>query len=250
MVASSTEPPERAAARLAGQAAVVTGASSGIGATIARVLAAEGVRLVVTARRAERLAALAEETGATVVVGDITEPELPRRLLDTALERYSRCDILVNNAGLLEVAPLATIDLERVAEMVRVNVEAAFRAALVFARHFAAQDRGHLLSLSSVLGTKVRATAGAYAGTKHALEALSEALRLELADTHVRVSVIEPGLVATELHARWETPPAEALGIPQPLTPADIAECALFVLTRPEHVRLPRLMILPVGHVI
>ena len=91
-------------------------------------------------------------------------------------------------------------------------------------------------------------TAGWYAGTKYPIEAVHEALRMELAGSGIRVSCVEPGLVITELHRDWETPPAEVLGIEQPLRPADIARAVRFMLEQPEHVLIPRLMVLPSEH--
>lgn len=99
--------------------------------------------------------------------------------------------------------------------------------AYVFARHFAREDCGDLVNISSVLGKKVRPTAGAYAGTKFAIEALSEALRMELSHRNVSVSCTQPGLVMTGLHDRWDTHPREALGIADPLRPDDIARMPL-----------------------
>lgn len=231
------------------QVAIITGASSGIGVAAARELRSAGVKLVISARRVERLAALAEELGETVVIcGDILDPDMPQRLIDAALDGHGRCDIVLNNAGLLETGPIDTIDLERVRLMVRVNVEAAFVMAYVALRHFKSVGKGHLVNTSSVVGTKVRPTVGGYAGTKYAIEALSEALRLELAKTDIRVSCIEPGLVATELHQRWPVPPAQSMGIQSPLTGEDIARCIRFILEQPAHVRIPRLMILPGEH--
>jgi NADP-dependent 3-hydroxy acid dehydrogenase YdfG len=169
-------------------------------------------------------------------------------LLDTALEAHGRVDVVLNNAGILEIGPVEKIDLERVCRMVRVNVEAAFRTAYTTLRHFREQGHGHLVNISSVLGTKVRPTAGAYAGTKYAIEALSEALRMELAGTDIQVSCIEPGLVRTELHDHWPVHPTKSLNCPHPLTPGDIARCVRFVLEQPPHVRIPRMMVLPGEH--
>lgn len=115
-------------------------------------------------------------------------------------------------------------------------------------QHFVERNEGHLINVSSVLGTKVRPTAGAYAGTKHAIEALSEALRMEVAATPVRVSCIEPGLVATQLHRDWGVHPTESMGISEPLQPEDVARCVAFMLTQPAHVRIPRMMVLPAEH--
>jgi NADP-dependent 3-hydroxy acid dehydrogenase YdfG len=132
--------------------------------------------------------------------------------------------------------------------MVRVNVESAFRMAYVAMTHFKKAGRGHLINTSSILGTKVRPTAGAYAGTKYAIEALTEALRMEFAGTGVKVSCIEPGLVLTELHDHWKVHPRESMNIKNPLRPEDVARAIRFLLEQPAHVRIPRLMIMPGEH--
>jgi NADP-dependent 3-hydroxy acid dehydrogenase YdfG len=231
---------------LQGTAAIVTGASSGIGAAVAQELSAAGVHLLLTARREERLREVACKCkNACILPGDITDPSLPHRLIDECLRLFSRCDIVFNNAGIVEVGAIDKIDIDRVCEMVRINVEAVFRMAYVALKHFRAANCGHLVNTSSIMGTKVRPTAGAYAGTKHAIEALSEALRMELAGSNISVSCIEPGLVLSEFHNRWEVHPTVSMGISQPLTPQDIARYVRFVLEQPPHIRIPRLMVLP-----
>jgi NADP-dependent 3-hydroxy acid dehydrogenase YdfG len=181
---------------------------------------------------------------------DATENGFAERLFDEADRQLGGCDVVINNAGIMVAGSSDRIDLDRVSEMVRVNVEAAYRVALLAARRFKAQGRGHLVNLSSVLGTKIRPTAGAYAGTKHAIEALSEDLRIELAGTGVKVTCIEPGLVATELHAAFEVHPRDSPGIRVPLEPEDIARCVVWVLDQPPHVSIARLMVLPADHAI
>jgi len=244
-------------ASLEGQVAVITGASSGIGAATARNLSAAGIKLVLNARREDRLNELASEIpgDAAVVAADILDPALPQKLIDTATEIFGRCDIVFNNAGVLHIDPIDKIDIEAVCMMVRINVEAVYRLVHTAVMHFrkpkdqgGGGNSGHLINTSSILGTKVRPTAGWYAGTKFPIEALSEALRMELAGTDIRISCIEPGLVATELHREWETPPADVLGIEKPLVPDDVARLVRFVLEQPAHVRLPRMMILPGEH--
>lgn len=231
---------------LDGRVAVVTGGASGMGVAVARIFLRAGARVVAADRNAAGLAAAFEgEKDVVSVAGDITADGVAANLLDTALRHFGRCDIVFNNAGTCEVGPLATIDIERVCAMVRVNVEAAFRVAYTFTRHFAKVGAGHLVSTSSVLGTKVRPTAGAYAGTKHAIEALSEGLRLELAHTAVKISCIEPGLVATPLHDGWAVHPREVLNISEPLNAEDIAKFVLWIVTQPDRLFIPRLMILP-----
>lgn len=232
-----------------GHVAVVTGASSGIGKAVAKELSGMGYSLVLSARREERLKLLADSLpDAVAVPGDITDPLLPASLMTTALEHFGRCDVVMNNAGLIEVGPVDSIDIERACRMVRVNVEAAYRLAYTALKHFKTVSSGVLFNTSSVMGTKVRPTAGAYAGTKYAIEALSEALRIELANSDIQVVAIEPGLVMTELHDEWEKHPTETMGIHDPLLPEDIARCVRFVLEQPARVRIPRLMVLPKGH--
>ena len=176
--------------------------------------------------------------------------DLPRKLVETAVGAFGRCDVVLNNAGTIEVGPIQTIDIDKVCVMVRVNVEAAYRVAYTFIRHFQAQGKGHLINLSSVMGTKVRSTAGAYAGTKYAIEALSETLRMEVAGSDVKVTCIEPGLVVTDLHRDWPVHPTKGMGIEHPLQPEDVARCVAFFLTQPAHVLIPRIMMLPSDHVI
>ncbi len=233
---------------LEGQVALITGASSGIGLAAAEALSAVGVKLVLTGRRKEKLAAHGERLPDTVVrAGDITDPALPGALIELALANHGRLDIVINNAGLNHNAPIEEIDVDLVCEMVRVNVEAAYRVAYLACKHFRRAGRGHLVNTSSVLGFKVRVKAGAYAGTKYAIEALSEALRLELAGSAIKVTCIEPGLVLTDLHRDHPIRPEVAQSVSQPLVAADVARTILFALQQPEHVLIPRLMVLPLS---
>jgi NADP-dependent 3-hydroxy acid dehydrogenase YdfG len=228
------------------QVAVITGASSGIGAAVAAELRAAGMRLVLTARREDRLRSLADRLGnAHYVAGDIADPELPNRLLDASLREFGRCDVVFNGAGAMHAARVEDADIDRLCRMIRVNFEAATRVAYTALRHYKRQNRGHLINVSSILGTKVRDTVGVYAGTKHAIEALSQALRMELARTGVKISVLQPGLVTTELQDHFDVHPQAMLGIKQPLTPADVARATRYLLEQPDHVRIPILMILP-----
>ncbi len=231
---------------LTNQVALITGASSGIGAAVARELDAAGMKLLLTGRNQKALDKLAGQCGnAAVVVGDITDPALPTLLMETALETFGRCDVLFNNAGVMEVGAIEEVDIDRICAMVRINVEAAFRMAYAALKHFKKQKRGHLLNVSSILGTKVRPTTGAYAGTKYAIEAFTEALRMELAGTGVRVSAIEPGLTETHLQDHFGVHPAKALGMKKMLKPADIARAVAFVLRQPAHVSIPRVLVIP-----
>ncbi len=231
---------------LAGQTAIITGASSGIGAGVARELSAAGMRLVITARREERIQALAAELGnAVCLTGDICDPALPQRLIDKALETYGRLDVVFNNAGVMEATSVEAANIDDICRMARINVEASYRLIYTTLQFFLKQGAGQLLNTSSILGTKVRPTLGAYAGTKFAMEALCEALRMELAGTDIRICCLEPGLVLTELHAKWEKHPMELFGIDKPLMPEDMARCARFILEQPAHVRIQRMLVMP-----
>jgi NADP-dependent 3-hydroxy acid dehydrogenase YdfG len=231
---------------LAGQVAVITGASSGIGHGLAVELNQAGMSLVLTARRSDRLEALAAElSDCCCVPGDIADAAMPQKLMDTATQRYGRCDVVFNSAGVMHVGSIEDVDTEVMARMIDVNVTAATRLAYTALKHFKSVGSGHLVNVSSVLGTKVRPTTGVYAGTKYAIEALSEALRMEVAKTNVKVSVIEPGVTRTELQDHFPVHPSETLGITQPLEVADVARCVRFVLEQPSHVRIPIMMILP-----
>ncbi len=231
---------------LEGRAAVITGATSGIGFRVACALSRRGVKLVLGGRRADVLEQHCEVLpDALYLAGDIAEPDMPGRLLELALERHGRLDIVVNNAGQNHNGPIESVDVEQVCGMARVNVEAAFRMAYLAVKHFRDVGRGHLVNTSSVLGFKVRPYAGAYAGTKYAVEALSEALRLELAGTPIKVTCVEPGLVITDLHRDHADRPEVAQDVAEPLMPEEVAEMIVYALEQPDHIATPRLMILP-----
>jgi NADP-dependent 3-hydroxy acid dehydrogenase YdfG len=232
---------------IAGKVAVITGATGGIGTAIAKSLSKAGYALVLNAPSNEKLNLLATqlEGPCVVVAGNLRVESIPQMLLSAAIQNFGRCDVCFNNSGLVEAGTIETIDIERICNMVRVNVEGAFRTAYTFLQYFVQQGYGHLVNTSSVLGKKVRPTVGAYAATKYAIEALSEALRLELSKSDVHISCIEPGLVRTGLHDRWEVPPGELLGIPEPQEPEDIARLVLFILEQPANMPIPQMMLMP-----
>lgn len=236
---------------LKGKTALVTGATSGIGLAIAESLAKAGVRLVISGRRADLLAGHAKRLpGCVALPGEITDAAFANDLFARAVQESGGLDIVVNNAGRVATGPIDEIDIDTVCAMVRVNVEAAFRIMHLAVKHFRSRGKGHLVNTGSVLGTKVRAQIGAYAGTKHAVEALSEALRLELAGTGIRITTVEPGLVRTDLHRDIPKKAGVLPDVAEPLTPADVARCVMFALDQPPHVNLPRIMLLPRDQVI
>lgn len=231
---------------LTGQVALVTGASSGIGLAAAEALSKAGVKLLIAGRRADQLAAHAERLGECAYrAGDITTPGFPESLFEAALQAYGRLDIVLNNAGQIHAGPIEEIDIDKACAMVRVNVEIAYRVIYLALKHFRKVGRGHLVNTTSVLGTRTRQNMGAYGGTKYAIEALSEALRLELAGSHIKITCIEPGLVVTDLHREFKVRPEKMQNIARPLQPIDVARTILYALEQPEHINIPRLMVLP-----
>ncbi len=232
---------------LEGKVAVITGASSGIGEGTARELANAGMKLVLTARRKRLLDKIAVQLGTEVatIAGDITDESLPQKLIDTAVDKFASCDVVFNNAGVMIVGSARDIDLEAVCRMVRINVEAVYRLAIVAMRHLVSQGGGYLINTSSILGTKVRQTTGAYAGTKYAVEALTEDLRMQAAGTGVRVCALEPGLIDTHLQDHFPVHPKDMLNIKALVQPADIGRLIRFVLEQPDHVAIPRILVMP-----
>lgn len=234
---------------LSGKVAIVTGASSGIGMALARKLAQLGVRLVLHGRRESRLKSLASEyAGIEWIAGDLTDYDATSRLLARALSCFGRVDFAVNNAGVNHTGTIEQIDIDQVCAMSRINVEAAYRFTYTLLKHFRIQGHGHLIHTTSIMGHKVRETAGAYAGTKHAIEALCESLRIELARTRIKVSCVAPGLVETELHRDAAVRPAVARNIARPLQPDDVSEMILWLMLQPAHINVPQLVVLPQDH--
>ena len=224
---------------------LVTGASSGIGNAIAKTLLAEKYRVIATARRKDRLRQLEIDD---ILTGDLCNYNFQDSIENYILGKYGKCDYLFNCAGTIEVGSIEEIDIDRMTSMLRLNIESTFRLTYKFLKLFKKQGFGHVINISSVLGTKVRTTAGAYSATKFAIEALSEALRMELTGTNIKITCIEPGLVMTELHNDWPVHPKESMNIQEPLSVENIVETVKFILKQPEHVRIPKLMILPKDH--
>ncbi|HEX3463327.1 MAG TPA: SDR family NAD(P)-dependent oxidoreductase [Candidatus Elarobacter sp.] len=244
---------------LDGTVALVTGASSGIGAATALALAERGAKVALAARRRANLEALAkriEEAGgeALVVETDITVEAQARSAVERTAERFGRLDTLVNNAGLMLLGPISGADLAEWERMLDLNVNGLMyctHAALPLLRRAAESEPrrvADLVNVSSVAGRFARAGAGVYNATKFAVGAFSEALRQEVTRTFLRVTVIEPGYVETELrsHNRPEIQEQTASALaPNPLQAADVADAIAYVVTRPRHVAINEVLIRP-----
>ncbi len=226
--------------------AVVTGASSGIGNAICNTLLNNNYNIVANGRT---INSVFKETDHLLLNdGDMLDSSTPERLLKDALEKWNKCDVVFINAGIIESNTIEKINIDAVCKMARLKVEMSYRLIYTFLKYFKTVGKGHVIITSSVMGTKTRENSGAYAGCNYALEALAESLRMELCDTDIKITCIEPGLVETGLHRDWEIKPKELLGISTALQPMDVAEAVLDILQKPNHVRIPKYMILPKGH--
>lgn len=235
---------------LSGTVAVVTGASAGIGEAIARDLADAGVMLLLVARRAGRLAALAESLPVAVetLVIDVAEPASAQRMLDVVVDRFGRVDALVNNAGIFRVGSLDSFDLETLTPMIALNYEAVVRASYLFARAMKAQGGGAIVNISSIGANLTTAAGGVYGGLKRAVEIFSDSLRIDLAGTGVRVGIVAPGTTATEVFDHLPADHRPGAGSPvTPLLPADVAAAVRFLLEQPERANIPHLRIYSSG---
>lgn len=233
-----------------GKIAVVTGASAGIGAATARALASHGFRLVLGARRRERLEALAAEIGGGSVerIGqlDVTDA----RSLEDFCSAIPTAHLLVNNAG----AALGLDSIEEAVEqrwqdMWQLNVLGVLRMTRALLAKLEATGDGHIINLGSTAGFETYPGGGGYTASKHALRALTRTLRLELLGRLIRVTEVSPGLVETEFSlVRFDGDRERAASVyqgMQPLTAEDVAECIAWVATRPSHVNIDEVVLRP-----
>ena len=232
--------------------AVVTGASSGIGAATARRLARVGFHVVTGARRRERLGALAEEVGATTLALDVTDPASGEAFAAGVRDRHCQADLLVNNAG-------TGVGLDPVAEgrdddwqaMMDTNVVGLLRVTRTFLPLLRAAPHAHIVNLGSIAGFEVYPGGAGYTASKHAVRAITDTLRLELNGEPIRITEIAPGMVETEfslIRFRGDQSRADQVytGV-QPLTADDIADCVVWAVTRPPHVDIDFMVVRPVA---
>jgi NADP-dependent 3-hydroxy acid dehydrogenase YdfG len=246
--------------RLDGTVALVTGASSGIGEATALELARHGAVVALAARRADRLHDLADRIDAAggralILEADVTDQQQAERLVERTVAELDRLDTLVNNAGMMLLGPAVNAPLDEWQRMIDINV-----LGLLYCSHAAiphllkAADDGprrvaDMINISSVAGRVARSGSAVYNATKHGVGAFSEALRQEVAKRHLRVSLIEPGAVATELssHNRpavRETIKARFADVER-LQASDIADAIAYIVSRPRHVAVNEMLIRP-----
>lgn len=241
--------------RLDGRVALITGASSGIGEATAIALAQEGAKVAVSARRGDRLDDLAvriREAGGEVLTleADLLDVDEAQRIVHDTEAHFGRLDILVNNAGVMYLEPVDTADLARWRRMLELNVLgliASTQAALPGMRE---RRDGHVVNISSTAGRVANPNAAGYSATKFGVCAFSESLRREVYKDNIRVSVVEPGIVATELRDHIADPDvqknlnafADAM---RQLQSEDVADAIAFCVSRPAHVNVNEILMRP-----
>ncbi|KAF3885193.1 MULTISPECIES: SDR family NAD(P)-dependent oxidoreductase [Nostocales] len=241
--------------KLAGKVAIVTGASAGIGEATAIALANEGAQVAIAARRSERLKAVAERIEsnggqALSIVADVADETQAKDIVDKTNAELGRIDILVNNAGIAlvgEINGANTADWRRMFDINVLGLMYVTHAALPI---FKAQGTGHIVNISSVAGRTVRAGVGAYNVSKWGVNAFSEALRQEVHKDNIRVTIVEPGMVNTEINDLITDPIAKQRSEERrrsitPLESEDIAAAIVYAVTQPQRVSVNEILIRP-----
>jgi NADP-dependent 3-hydroxy acid dehydrogenase YdfG len=230
---------------------VITGASSGLGEATARRLVQHGAKLVLGARRLDRLQALARELSLgedAAVQTDVTQCEQVRHLVDHAARSHGRIDVIINNAGLMPHSPLERGKVQDWDRMIDVNLKGVLYGIAAALPHMKAQRSGHIINVSSVAGHKVRPGSAVYAATKTAVRVLSEGLRQEVKPYNIRTTVISPGAVATELPDSV-TEPDVAENVRKfyeiALPAESFANMVIFAISQPEDVDVNEILFRP-----
>ncbi len=241
--------------RLQDRIALVTGASSGIGEATAIALAEAGAKVAVAARRRDRLDALAKRLAALgaepwVLEADLLDEHAAQRIVADTEKHFGKLDILVNNAGVMYLEPVAEADLGRWRRMLELNVLSLIASTQAALAGMRARKDGHIVNISSTAGRIANPNAAAYSATKFGVVAFSEALRREVYADNIRVSVIEPGAVATELrehigHAQTQKAINTWAENMRQLQAEDVAETIVFCVTRPPHVSINEVLMRP-----
>jgi NADP-dependent 3-hydroxy acid dehydrogenase YdfG len=237
-----------------GKIVVITGASSGLGEATARQLSAKGASVVLGARRVDRIQSLAKELtvgggNALAFPTDVTHYEQVKNLVDAAVKTYGRVDVVINNAGLMPHSPLERLKIDDWNRMIDVNLKGVLYGIAAALPHMKAQLGGHIINVSSVAGhNKVRPGSAVYAATKTAVRVISEGLRQEVKPYNIRVTIISPGAVASELADSITEPDiaASVRGLYDIALPADsFATMVAFAMSQPEEVDVNEILFRP-----
>ncbi len=227
---------------------LITGASSGIGAAIARELGRAGARLALGARRTDRLEALAAAIGGDVLVRhlDVTNRADVAAFAEAARERFGRIDVIVNNAGVMPLSPMASLKVEEWERMIDVNIKGVLWGVAAVLPEMTARGSGHIVNIASIGALRVVPTAAVYCATKYAVRALSEGLRQE--NERIRVTCVHPGVVESEL-ADTITDPTAAAAMKAyraiALQPDAIARAVRYALEQPDDVDVSEIVVRP-----
>ena len=235
---------------LRGKTAFVTGATSGIGKAIAEALSAEGCRLILSGRRRDRLDAIGRELKAETLALDVRHRPAVESAVRLHPALFSRPDILVNAAGLARgFEPIQDGNQDDWDEMIDANVKGLLSLTRAVLPHMVRRKRGHILNIGSTAGHWTYPKGGVYCATKAAVKVLTEALRMDLVGTGIRVSSVDPGMVETEFSlVRFHGDKARAKSVyagMRPLKARDVAEIAVFCLARPAHVNVQQVVVMP-----
>ncbi|ORX93139.1 NAD(P)-binding protein [Basidiobolus meristosporus CBS 931.73] len=245
--------------RLQQKTVFITGASAGIGASCAKQFAAEGSNLILTARRVERLSELKEQLtkeypdiNIHIAKLDVSDKNNVDEVVNSLPEAFKAVDVLVNNAGLaIGLDTIQEVASDAIDVMFNTNVKGLLYCTQAILPGMKERNRGHIIIVSSISGREVYPGGGVYCATKHAVEALTRTLRLELMSTKVKVTSVAPGLVKTEIFmVRFNGDEERAGQIYKGITPLngeDIAESIVFVASRPEHVEVADIVVFPNG---
>jgi NADP-dependent 3-hydroxy acid dehydrogenase YdfG len=243
------------AAGLAGRVALVTGASSGIGEAAALALAAAGAKVAVSARRAERLKALVERIEADggqafAIAGDVVDEALATAAVDKTIAHFGRIDILVNSAGIIQAGGVENVDTAEYRRVIDINLMATLYTCRAAIGPMKAQGSGDIINISSLAGRKAAKLFNAYTASKHALNAMTDAMRQEVGGYGIRVCIINPGATATEVFENVSNPAMRQtmqahVNKDGAMAPADVADALLLVVSLPRRANISELSIRP-----
>jgi NADP-dependent 3-hydroxy acid dehydrogenase YdfG len=240
-----------------GKVAIVTGASSGLGESTARHLAQRGARVVLAARRTDRLdkvvAEIREAGGEAIAVAtDVSKRDDLERLAIATVEAFGRIDVLINNAGVMPLSPIERLKVDEWDRTIDVNIKGVLYGIAAVLPRMQAQGSGHIVNISSIAGLKVFTPIGTvYSATKHAVRAISEGLRVEVGDSGIRVTIVSPGAIESEL--KFGTTDAETAAGVQAFyeasqIPADsVARAVVYAVEQPADVDINEVVLRPVS---
>lgn len=230
---------------IVGKTAIITGASSGIGAAIAKTLATEGVNVVLAARRKDKLESIANEINekgkgqAKSIVTNVADQADVERMKAFAIEKFGTIDIYVNNAGQMLSSKMQDGHVSDWEQMVDVNIKGVLYGIHAVLPEMVSRKSGHIINIASVSGLEVTKTSTVYSATKFAVRAISMGLEKELAKTGVRVTNISPGMVRTDLSGNWKAFDRK------PLEAIDIANAVVYAVSQPDYVNVNEITVRP-----